>query len=219
MHIDLTGHWTCKMYEDWNDFQIEQQVDSMERVLLLLQSRWFLFVVALRAASLYYVLSDSWSTILFRSEVFLGIVMHALALSGAARLRRAVKRHPHTVGIISQMTWCLMFVASCLVSALSREDDLFQHRVFLCMNSFQVLLHFCFGYLPFWAHCLLYCPAMLTTWMIFHWIVAYWNARVIVSGIISQILVPLIIAVCLERLHWQQFLSTRQLNQERNKTG
>ncbi len=42
MHIGSKGVWTLEMQQDWNNFQVKQQLDGVDRVLFLLQSRVFL---------------------------------------------------------------------------------------------------------------------------------------------------------------------------------
>ena len=37
--VGFSGFWTLEMYHDWNDFQAEQQVDGVERVLFVIRSR------------------------------------------------------------------------------------------------------------------------------------------------------------------------------------
>ncbi len=74
MHIDFKGVWTLEMYQDWNDFQAEQQVDGMERVPFLFRSQPFLFRLVARVL-LDCSLGFTWLCLLFGSGSTVGVLM------------------------------------------------------------------------------------------------------------------------------------------------
>lgn len=218
MHIDPTGHWTSEMYQDWNDFQTEQQVDAAERVLAAFQSRLFLMVLAVRAFMVLAFCPDyTWGHILFGSDLTLGLgALILVACTGTSFFRRLVQSNPSFFGVLMQMVcWLSLLVAFTTVS-LAAKDELFRHRSFLCLLGCHSMMSLLLGYFPFRAHCFLYCPSAWLVWLIFHWMVDYCTMRVILSGFFLHVIAPALVKMWLERLQWQKFRGTRQLAHERN---
>jgi len=95
------------------------------------------------------------------------------------------------------------------------NTELMQHRTYLTIQAPVALVMCVMGHVPVLVHVLVVAPSIFAFWLMFHSLVGFWKTFMIVYGFTFVSVTPVCFSLWLERMKWEQFEATRELDRER----
>jgi hypothetical protein len=205
------------MQSDWMEFRVKQQQDAVEQILWLLCSKLFLCFCVWRIC-LDMVLGFSWQNLMFGSMSTCMVMLLAFSHLYGPRLRQLIEQKGNGAALMFQVIMVSVLQAVNLCNAVSMDSQLMQHRFFLS-SQIVIAAIMCAGvYLPLWANLTISVPINITTWLLFHKMVGFWDTHGLVKATTFGVLVwaaAPILFIFRERIQWSQFRAMRELDRER----